>query len=101
MGTNCVFNKRIAHPIKILFCNSCALYTFKNAFPVVAHVLDTLQDDGDDKAGMHLAAILRFEFVDEMICRQLPTLPNVSYATVFSKTFSEADIIQMLTPIYS
>ena len=42
-----------------------------------------------------------FVVVDEMICRQLPTLPNVSYATVFSKTFSEADIIQMLTPIYS
>ena len=40
-------------------------------------------------------------FVYEMICRKLPTLPNVSYATVFSKTFSEADIIQMLTPIYS
>ncbi|MES9906785.1 MAG: DUF4371 domain-containing protein [Sedimenticola sp.] len=40
-----------------------SLYTFKTCYPVVVHALETLQDDGDDKAGQRLAAILRFEFV--------------------------------------
>lgn len=40
-----------------------ALETFKNAFPVVVHALETLQADNDEKAGQYLAAILRFEFI--------------------------------------
>jgi hypothetical protein len=78
--------KRIAHPIKILFCNSCALYTFKNAFPVVAHVLDTLQDDGDDKAGMHLAAILRFEFIIALVVTEYILSNTVALTNFFSFT---------------
>ena len=37
-----------------------ALVTFKNAFPAVVHALETLQEDGDEKAGQYLVAILHF-----------------------------------------
>ncbi|XP_069103864.1 zinc finger MYM-type protein 1-like [Argopecten irradians] len=40
-----------------------ALSTFKNAFPVVVQALEHLQTLNDDKAGMYLNSILRFEFV--------------------------------------
>jgi hypothetical protein len=33
------------------------------SFPVVVHALEQLQQDGDEKAGQYLAAILRFEFI--------------------------------------
>ena len=40
-----------------------ALTTFKHAFPVVVHALETLEADNDDKAGEHVRAILRFDFI--------------------------------------
>ena len=39
-----------------------SLYTFRVSFPVV-HALEQLQQDGDEKTGQYLAAILRFEFI--------------------------------------
>jgi hypothetical protein len=60
---------------------------FKNAFPVVAHVLDTLQDDGDDKAGMHLAAILRFEFIISLVVTEYILSNTVALTNfVFTET---------------
>lgn len=44
-----------------------ALGTFKHAFPVVVHALETLQEDRDEKAGLYLAAILRFEFIIALV----------------------------------
>ena len=38
-------------------------HTKTNAFLVGVHALETLQADGDEKAGQYLAAILRFEFI--------------------------------------
>jgi hypothetical protein len=65
---NCTIKYRIPNGWVIPFvCRAGALYTFKNAFPVVVHALDSLQDDDDDKAGMHLAAILRFEFIIALV----------------------------------
>ncbi|XP_045204590.2 52 kDa repressor of the inhibitor of the protein kinase-like [Mercenaria mercenaria] len=40
-----------------------ALTTFKNAFPVIIHALETLGEDNDDKAREHLIGVLRFEFI--------------------------------------
>ncbi|XP_060085129.1 zinc finger MYM-type protein 1-like [Ylistrum balloti] len=40
-----------------------ALKTFKASLSVVVSSLDHLKDDGDDKAGGRLCAILRFEFI--------------------------------------
>lgn len=42
---------------------SDALTTFKNALPVVVHSLEYLSTQNDDKAALHLSAILRFEFI--------------------------------------
>lgn len=42
---------------------SDALTTFKNALPVVVHSLEYLSTHNDDKAALHLSAILRFEFI--------------------------------------
>lgn len=42
---------------------SDALTTFKQAFPVVIQAFEYLQNDHDDKAGLHLGALLRFEFL--------------------------------------
>ncbi|XP_060063626.1 zinc finger MYM-type protein 1-like [Ylistrum balloti] len=40
-----------------------ALHTFKASFSVIVSSLEALKNDGDDKAGGRLAAILRFEFI--------------------------------------
>ncbi|XP_052809394.1 zinc finger MYM-type protein 1-like [Mya arenaria] len=40
-----------------------ALSTFKSAYSVVVHALEQLQEDGDDKAGQHLASIMKFDFI--------------------------------------
>jgi hypothetical protein len=39
------------------------------SFPVVVHALEQLQQDGDEKAGQYLAAILRFEFIIERVAQ--------------------------------
>ncbi|XP_052814149.1 zinc finger MYM-type protein 1-like [Mya arenaria] len=49
-----------------------ALTTFTQAFAVVVHALETLEADGDDKAGEHVRAILRFEFILTLVaCEQV------------------------------
>ncbi|KAH3842871.1 hypothetical protein DPMN_116375 [Dreissena polymorpha] len=40
-----------------------ALTTFVKAFSVVIHALEHPENDGDVKAGEHVRAILRFEFI--------------------------------------
>ena len=42
---------------------SDALTTFKNALPVVVNSLEHLTTLNDDKAALHLSAVLRFEFI--------------------------------------
>ncbi|XP_060598675.1 zinc finger MYM-type protein 1-like [Ruditapes philippinarum] len=44
-----------------------ALTTFKQAFPVVVHALESLEADNDDKAGEHVRAILRFDFIITLV----------------------------------
>jgi hypothetical protein len=39
------------------------------SFPVV-HALEQLQQDGDEKAGQYLAAILRFEFIITLVAAE-------------------------------
>ena len=46
---------------------SDALTTFKRAFPVVVHSLESLHQDSDEKAGLHIAAVSRFEFIIALI----------------------------------
>jgi hypothetical protein len=48
------------------------LSTFKCTFPVIVSVQEYLQTNGDDKSGVHLSALLRFDFI----------LTNVIYNTV-------------------
>jgi len=40
-----------------------ALLTFKSAYSVVVSALEQLQEGGDDKAGQHLASIMKFDFI--------------------------------------
>lgn len=47
-----------------------SLTTFKAAFRVVVNALETLQDDGDVKAGLHLNAILQFPFIIALVATQ-------------------------------
>lgn len=64
-----------------------ALYTFKMQFvPVFVHALDTLQDHGDDKAGMYLAAILRFQFIITLVVTEYILSNTLALATIFTET---------------
>lgn len=47
-----------------------ALKTFKASFAVVVSSLDFLKDDGDDKAGVRLSSILRFDFIIGLVVSQ-------------------------------
>ena len=47
-----------------------ALQTFTNAFIVVVHALETLHEDGDEKAGQYMAAVLRFECITSLVVAQ-------------------------------
>ena len=57
-----------------------ALATFKNAFPVVVHALETLQEDGNEKAGQYLVAILQFEFIISLIVAEHILSSTVPFA---------------------
>jgi hypothetical protein len=45
------------------FSRTDALTNFKSAFPVIVSSLEYLQSKGDDKSGVQLSAILRFDFI--------------------------------------
>jgi hypothetical protein len=45
------------------FNRTDALTNFKSAFPVIVSSLEYLQSKGDDKSGVQLSAILRFDFI--------------------------------------
>jgi hypothetical protein len=45
--------------------------TFKNAFSVVVHALETLLEDGDDNAEQYLGGILRFDFIIAIIVQNI------------------------------
>ncbi|WAR26513.1 OPTN-like protein [Mya arenaria] len=47
-----------------------ALRTFKNAYRVVVHALETLQENGDVKASDHLNAILQFQFIVTLVATE-------------------------------
>jgi hypothetical protein len=51
------------------------------SFPVV-HALEQLQQDGDEKAGQYLAAILRFEFIIALVAAE-----HILKSTVHLSTF--------------
>jgi hypothetical protein len=59
-----------------------SLYTFLVSFPVVVHALEQLQQDGDEKAGQYLAAILRFEFIIVLVSAE-----HILKSTVHLSTF--------------
>jgi hypothetical protein len=59
-----------------------SLYTFKTAFPVVVHALEWLQNLGDDKAGQHLASLMRFQFVIALVVSE-----HILQSTVHLSTF--------------
>lgn len=44
-----------------------SLCTFKSAFPVVVHALESLQENGDMKAGDHINSILQFPFIVSLV----------------------------------
>lgn len=44
-----------------------SMTTFKRAFPVVAHSRENLNQDSDEKACLHIAAVSRFEFIIVLI----------------------------------
>ena len=47
-----------------------ALHTFKNAYRVVVHALESLQENGDVKAGDKLNAILQFQFIVTLVATE-------------------------------
>ncbi|XP_052778135.1 uncharacterized protein LOC128215492 [Mya arenaria] len=47
-----------------------ALRTFKNAYRVVVHALETLQENGDVKASDHLNAILQIQFIVTLVATE-------------------------------
>ncbi|XP_052788478.1 52 kDa repressor of the inhibitor of the protein kinase-like [Mya arenaria] len=62
-----------------------ALATFRNAFPVVVHSLETLNDDGDNKAGQYLAGILCFEFIIALIVAEHVLSSTVALTNLLQK----------------
>lgn len=69
-----------------------ALYTFKTAFPVIVHALEALQDDGDDKAGQFLAAILRFDFIITLVVSEHVLSGTVALTKFLQKP--ECDLLE-------
>ena len=73
-------------------CETCwtsradSLYTFRVSFPVVVHALEQLQQDGDEKAGQYLAAILRFEFIIALVAAE-----HILKSTVHLSTFLQEE----------
>ena len=63
-----------------------SLYTFRVSFPVVVHALEQLQQDGDEKAGQYLAAILRFEFIIALVAAE-----HILKSTVHLSTFLQGE----------
>ncbi|XP_052799078.1 uncharacterized protein LOC128230674 [Mya arenaria] len=62
-----------------------ALATFKNAFPVVVHTLETLNDDGDNKAGQYPAGILCFELIRALIVAEHVLSSTVALTNLLQK----------------
>lgn len=58
---------------------SDALTTFKNALPVVVHSLEYLSTQNDDKAALHLSAILRFGLSSLLALSSVNTFSVWSY----------------------
>jgi hypothetical protein len=71
-----------------------ALYTFKTAFPVVVHALERLQNLGDDKAGQHLASLMRFQFVIALVVSE-----HILQSTVHLSTFLQGVECQLLEAV--
>ena len=71
-----------------------ALYIFKTAFPVVVHALERLQNLGDDKAGQHLASLMRFQFVIALVVSE-----HILQSTVHLSTFLQGVGCQLLEAV--
>ena len=56
------------------------------SFLVVVHALEQLQQDGDEKAGQYLAAILRFEFIIALVAAE-----DILKSTVNLSTFLQGE----------
>ncbi len=69
-----------------------ALFTFKAAYPVVVHALEALQEDGDDKAGQHVNAIMRFDFVIALVTAQHVLSGTVALTNFLQKV--ECDLLE-------
>ncbi|CAG2202028.1 unnamed protein product [Mytilus edulis] len=69
-----------------------ALYTFKTAFPVVVHSLERLQNLGDDKAGQHLASLMRFQFVIALVVSE-HVLQSTVHLSIFLQG-AECDLLE-------
>ena len=64
-----------------------SLSTFKTSFRVVVHALETLQEDGDGKAGLHLNAILQFPFIVTLVASEHILSNLVGLTAILQKVF--------------
>ena len=78
-----------------------SLTTFKQAFRVVVHALETLHDDHDSKAGQYLAAILRFEFIVALVASEHILSSLVGLAAILQKACNIKCIILCYTLFFS
>ena len=62
------------------------IFTFIPEIPVVVYALEQLQEDGDEKAGQCLAAILRFKFIIA-----LKAAEHILKSTVHLSTFLQGE----------
>lgn len=62
-----------------------ALATFENAFPVVVHALETLEQDHDGKAGQYLHSVLRFDFIVTLVVAEHMLNSTVNLTNLLQK----------------
>lgn len=72
-----------------------ALFTFRAAFSVVAAALQTLKNDRDEKAGLYLTAILKFEFIVSLIVAEHILSSTVALTNYLQKP--DIDLIEAVT----
>ena len=72
-----------------------SLFTFRTAFSVVVSALETLKNDKDEKAGLYLTAILKFDFIVVLVVAEHILSSTVALTNYLQKP--EIDLVEAVT----
>jgi hypothetical protein len=72
-----------------------SLFTFRTAFSVIVSALETLKNDKDEKAGLYLTAILKFDFIVALVVAEHILSSTVALTNYLQKP--EIDLVEAVT----